>query len=106
MGQADTVGDSLEIGEVETAAQHRGGGQHAATLVEAIVAPRVHDRMTQAVIPGLDSVHTLFDRAAPRPLQSIEVVARGLSALEQANRDMGLALSDDEIGYFWSIFSP
>ena len=79
-------------------------GEHAATLVEAIVAPRVHDRMTQAVIPGLDSVHTLFDRAAPRPLQSIEVVARGRSALEQANRDMGLALSDDEIGYLLEHF--
>ena len=60
-------------------------GEHAATLLETVVAPRVHDRMTQAVIPGLDSVHALFDRAARRPLQSIEVIAKGRTALEQSS---------------------
>ncbi len=72
--------------------------------LQAVVAPRIHDRMTQAVIPSIDGVGALFQHAAPRPLQTVDIAATGRAALERANRDMGLALNDDEIGYLLEHF--
>jgi phosphoribosylformylglycinamidine synthase len=56
--------------------------------------PLLHDRMTQAVLRSFDDAAGLFEHVAPRPLQSVRV-----AQLEQANRDLGLALSGDEIAY-------
>jgi phosphoribosylformylglycinamidine synthase len=72
--------------------------------VARALAARVHDRMTEAIIADVEAAHTLFERAAARPLRSVEVMSRGRVALEDANRDMGLALSDDEIGYLFEHF--
>ncbi|MBT8061793.1 MAG: phosphoribosylformylglycinamidine synthase, partial [Gammaproteobacteria bacterium] len=59
----------------------------------------LHDRMTQSVLPDLDTATRLFDHHAPRPLQRIPVSERGSAALQEADRDLGLALSEDEIQY-------
>jgi phosphoribosylformylglycinamidine synthase len=68
------------------------------------IAPLVHDRMTQAVLPSLDAAGSLFDHAEPRRLTSIPVAAEGRAALERVNADLGLALSDDEIDYLHENF--
>ncbi|NCF80050.1 MAG: phosphoribosylformylglycinamidine synthase [Proteobacteria bacterium] len=79
-------------------------GDQGALLTQAIVAPHIHDRMTQAVITEFDTVQALFDHAAARPMQSIDVITGGRAALVEANREMGLALSDDEITYLLEQF--
>ncbi len=52
----------------------------------------LHDRMTQTVLRSFDEAAKLFEHVPPRPLQYV-------SDIKKANRDLGLALSDDEIEY-------
>ncbi len=65
----------------------------------SLLAPLIHDRMTQQVWDNLDAVQALFSQAQPAPLIHIDVLSGGRQALLDANRQLGLALSDDEIAY-------
>jgi phosphoribosylformylglycinamidine synthase len=56
------------------------------------VGALLHDRMTQTVLRAFDDAGQLFQHVPPRPLQAIKNI-------RTANRDLGLALSDDEIEY-------
>ncbi|OIO71928.1 MAG: phosphoribosylformylglycinamidine synthase [Zetaproteobacteria bacterium CG_4_9_14_3_um_filter_49_83] len=58
-----------------------------------------HDRMTEAVFESMHELERLFAHHAPLPLVHIDVLAGGRQALEQANRDLGLALAEDEMDY-------
>jgi phosphoribosylformylglycinamidine synthase len=68
------------------------------------VAAVLHDRMTQSVLTTLDEARALFAHAEPRALQHVPALIRGAAALEQADRDLGLALSADEIDYLVTSF--
>ncbi len=68
------------------------------------VAGCVHDPMTESACRDFSQIGRLFDQSDPSPLRTIDVVAGGRQALEQANRDLGLALSGDEIGYLAEQF--
>jgi phosphoribosylformylglycinamidine synthase len=68
------------------------------------VAPRVHDRMTESVLDGLDSADRLFDDLSDAPLSIVDIASGGRAALEAANRALGLALSGDEIDYLVDAF--
>ena len=70
-------------------------GQMAATL---------HDRMTESALPASPSPEQVFATVPGRPLQRIPLTTGGRRALEAANRELGLALSDDEIDYLASAF--
>ena len=67
----------------------------------ASLLPLLHDRMTEAV---LHDDAALFSEVPPRPLQRVSL-AEGPAALERANGEMGLALSDDEIRYLFDAFA-
>ncbi|MDD4016693.1 MAG: phosphoribosylformylglycinamidine synthase [Kiritimatiellae bacterium] len=56
----------------------------------------LHDRMTEGVYLELED---FFAHRPPAPGRSFDVLGRGVEALEEANRTMGLALSSEEIGY-------
>ena len=75
-----------------------------ATALAQLAVP-LHDRMTQAVLPSLEACEVLFRHETPRPMQSVAVLSRGREALEEANRDLGLALADDEIDYLVNAFT-
>ena len=62
----------------------------------------LHDRMTEAVLLDVTEADRLFLKATPRPLAT---VPRDEAALVRANRDMGLALSADEIQYLATSFA-
>ncbi|QIK36842.1 phosphoribosylformylglycinamidine synthase [Caldichromatium japonicum] len=64
----------------------------------------LHDRMTQVVCLALDAAESLFAQAEPRPLRRIPLLTQGWQALEEANRSLGLALSEDEIEYLLASF--
>jgi len=70
----------------------------------AAALPLLHDRMTEAVLASLDEADRLFRHVAPKPLLEIDVLARGRAAIEEANREMGLALAPDEIDYLLAYF--
>ena len=64
----------------------------------------LHDRMTESVFYSLDEVQQLFQQFPPKPLRYIDIVVHGVSALQQANQNLGLALSQDEIDYLFDYF--
>jgi phosphoribosylformylglycinamidine synthase len=67
-------------------------------------AASLHDRMTEAVLRDPASAAALFEHAAPKPLLTVPLLARGRPALESANAELGLALSGDEIDYLAEAF--
>ena len=69
------------------------------------VAELIHDRMTETVLESFDEVPRLFQHFPPQPLRTIDLMREGRAALERANREMGLALSADEIGYLAEHFA-
>ena len=64
----------------------------------------LHDRMTQTVFHEMAGAELLFSEAEPAPLSTVDVMAYGQDALEEANRRIGLALADDEIEYLTEAF--
>ncbi|PSJ17447.1 phosphoribosylformylglycinamidine synthase [Nitrosomonas supralitoralis] len=71
---------------------------------KARLVPLLHDRMTEAVFASLDDAAKLFEHFPSKPLGTIDVMYGGIKALLQANQDMGLALSPDEIEYLLHHF--
>jgi phosphoribosylformylglycinamidine synthase len=71
----------------------------------ARVSTLVHDRMTESVLGTLDAAGQLFEHAKPAPMTSVDVLGGGRSALEDADRSLGLALADDEIDYLVESFT-
>src|SRR3569832_198110 len=65
----------------------------------SVLAALIHDRMSESVLAGLDEAEALFKTAEPAPLETIDLLLGGRAALEDANRRLGLALSDDEMDY-------
>jgi len=63
------------------------------------LAPALHDRMTEMVLFESAQAARLFEHAPPRPAARVPV-----ASLAQANRDLGLALSADEIEYLTRSF--
>jgi phosphoribosylformylglycinamidine synthase len=85
----------------------RGVAYRVAGLNDTVrprVASVLHDRMTQSVLTQLDAARALFDHPGPRPLVCVPLQERGADALTAANRELGLALSDDEIAYLVEAF--
>jgi phosphoribosylformylglycinamidine synthase len=70
-----------------------------------LLLPLLHDRMTETVLAGAEEAEALFRSADPAPLTTVDVVGGGRAALVAANRDLGLALSDDEIDYLVESFT-
>ena len=69
-----------------------------------LVLALLHDRMTEAVIQSVDDANALYRVLEDRPLSRIAVLSEGQSALEKANIELGLALSDDEVAYLAESF--
>ncbi|GJJ01946.1 phosphoribosylformylglycinamidine synthase [Duganella rhizosphaerae] len=69
------------------------------------VAALLHDRMTESVLRHPDEAAGLFRTLEAKPLESVDVIGMGKAALEKANTDLGLAMSDDEIDYLDAAFT-
>jgi len=68
------------------------------------LAARLHDRMTETLLEDVDDAGGLFSHEQPSPLRTIDIIGGGREALLQADREMGFALSDDEIDYLCESF--
>ena len=66
--------------------------------------PLLHDRMTQTVLARGEEA-LVFRRHEPAPAASVPVLDQGKWALITANRELGLALSDDELDYLTESFT-
>ncbi|MBU7573414.1 MAG: phosphoribosylformylglycinamidine synthase, partial [Hydrogenophaga sp.] len=65
----------------------------------------LHDRMTENVSLDRGQAQALFTELHPAPMEQVDVLGGGRSALERANADWGLALADDEIDYLVNAFN-
>ena len=66
---------------------------------------QIHDPMTETVLYSPEEADGLFLKASPAPLSVIDIRGSGRAALLQANLDLGLALSSDEIDYLLENFT-
>jgi len=71
----------------------------------ADVAALLHDRMTETVLRSADDASQLFQELAGKSLESIDVLGQGRAALLNANTELGLAMSLDEIDYLFDAFT-
>jgi phosphoribosylformylglycinamidine synthase len=71
----------------------------------AVLKPLLHDRMIEAALGADDDPAVLFAHAEPAPLATVDVLGGGRAALTVANRELGLALSEDEIDYLLDRFT-
>ncbi|MCG3201566.1 MAG: Phosphoribosylformylglycinamidine synthase [Gammaproteobacteria bacterium] len=65
----------------------------------------LHDPMTESVFTDPGEAGRLFAHTAPAPLAHVDVLGAGRAALLEANRDLGLALSAEEIDYLFESFA-
>ena len=99
----------LDVRRVERVTEYRlaTGGAAAPTQPSCgglrRPAARPHDRERRCSSRA-DAAH-LFDERAAEPMEHVDVLGRGRAALEEANTDFGLALSDDEIDYLVDAFT-
>jgi phosphoribosylformylglycinamidine synthase len=82
----------------------RRADTHGAAPDRAALTARIHDRMTETVIESFEAADALFQRHDPAPLITIDLAGGAREALARANREMGLALSADEIDYLAEHF--
>ena len=82
-----------------------GNGRPLDKAERAAVLAQLHDRMTESVLDNIDSAaEKIFSHGKPQPLETVDVLKGGSKALHKANREMGLALSEDEIEYLVENF--
>ena len=94
-----TAVERIERGTAYYASKADGSRLSASEI--ALLLPLIHDRMTETVLGAFDEAGQLFQHYEPQPLGSVDILAGGMAALQTANREMGLALSDDEVEYLW-----
>ena len=94
--------ERIERGLAYYISTRKGGPLYPAQ--QAALLPLIHDRMTETVMESFEAAAQLFRHFAPQPLTTIDLLSGGHEALERANREMGLALSDDEIDYLLENF--
>ncbi len=77
--------------------------QNLSPEVSNKVSDLIHDRMTQRVVNNADDLN-LFAQYQSKPLQKVALLEKGRDALVQANSELGLALSNEEIDYLSDCF--
>lgn len=64
----------------------------------------LHDRMTETVVYKTADAKKLFKLGRPKRFKTINILSKGEQALLDANAELGLALSPDEIDYLYQQF--
>ena len=54
----------------------------------------LHDRMVESIVTEAGQIELIFSRSEPRQLQEIDILSSSIEALENANEQLGLALSN------------
>ena len=94
----------LKVKRIERGVLYTLEGGFDAAQLESVL-PLLHDRMTETVLAESDAVGSVFASHEPAPMQHVPVLTEGKPALEQANVELGLALSTDEIDYLVEVFT-
>ncbi|MFM2060029.1 MAG: hypothetical protein RLY71_4414, partial [Pseudomonadota bacterium] len=95
---------TLKSGLIDGLLDKVRGVKPVPTETQWALAALLHDRMTESVAFDHAAARALFDEQDAAPLEHVDVLASGRSALVEANTRWGLALSDDEIDYLVAAF--
>ncbi|MHC1481043.1 phosphoribosylformylglycinamidine synthase [Frateuria aurantia] len=99
-------GANLPIQRVERGQAFRTKGLPApAEAAYAAVMAELYDAMTQSVLGSLEDAGGLFLHGMPGDLGTVSLGASPQAALAEANRELGLALADDEIDYLADAYA-
>ena len=82
-----------------------GGARKLSEQSTQEVAALLHDRMTESVLRNANDAAGLFGELEAKPLGYVDVLGGGSNALVNANTELGLALSDDEVDYLVNAFT-
>lgn len=94
-----------QIQRIERGVDYRVALRGTATAEQwDAIGALLHDRMTENVLADTVAASQLFAHHSPAPLGSVDILEGGRAALEVANRELGLALADDEIDYLVAAF--
>ena len=94
-----------QIQRIERGVDYRVALRGTATAEQwDAIGALLHDRMTENVLADTAAASQLFAHHSPAPLGSVDILEGGRAALEVANRELGLALADDEIDYLVAAF--
>jgi len=99
------VGAGLRLARVERALALTltGIGPRMASRKRGIAAA-LHDPMTQSLLLAPDALAGLFESAGPGLLAHVALGDDAVAALALANRELGLALSPDELEYLAAAY--
>ncbi|MCL6269599.1 phosphoribosylformylglycinamidine synthase [Sansalvadorimonas sp. 2012CJ34-2] len=106
--KAKDIARNCGVGEIHRL--ERGIAYHVESSVslseseQAQIAAQLHDRMTEVVLGSPGDASQLFTEAEPTPLVRVPLIEEGRDALVEANRNLGLALAEDEIDYLLESF--
>ena len=70
-----------------------------------IILNIIMDKMTESCLNNIEDVSLFFNELEPKEYQNIDVLLLGRFAIEKANMELGLALSEGEIEYLYDQFS-
>lgn len=70
-----------------------------ATILELVM-----DKMTESVLNDMNDSDLLFNEFMPNKFDTIDIFSQGKSAINRANNELGLALSQSEINYLFDSF--
>ncbi|MGP9798014.1 phosphoribosylformylglycinamidine synthase [Halomonas sp. 86] len=94
------------IRRIERGVDYRVGFSRAPSEESlAALMALLHDRMTETVLNDAAEAAALFAHHDPAPLGSVDILNSGREALVTANRELGLALADDEVDYLVDAFN-
>ncbi len=79
--------------------------QGVSSADQAAMEAELHDRMMEQVHHEIAPLEGLFSHQSPKPYSTVDIIGGGRDALVKANREMGLALSEDEIDYLVDAFN-
>ncbi len=60
---------------------------------------QLFDPLTESLITDFEQLKSIFTPLTPKPLKAIDLIEKGISALEEINQSLGLALNPQEISY-------
>ena len=93
------------VERIERALAYRLTFASAGQKLDAEQRRVLHDPMTQSAYTSWQDLEALFSQGEPAPHRDVDVLGAGRAALEQANRELGLALDGDEIEYLAKSFA-
>lgn len=87
----------------------KSDGSHLTAEELNSISDIIHDRMTQTVSTSIPAPESVFHHGAPAPLTVVDLLTQGdgVDAREKltvANKELGLALANDEIDYLIDAF--